>query len=114
MRYFFDSSALVKRYRNEPGSEVVKDIFLELPSPIIVISSLSLCEVASALNKAKNRGEIKAQELLIATTEFYSDCVEQKIGVIDVNRGHLLCANDLILDHNLTSLDAIFLALFTL
>ena len=63
MRYFFDSSALVKLYHREIGSAAIEEIFHgEIPT-FITISSLSIAEVASALNRIKNRGEMSRTQM---------------------------------------------------
>jgi len=46
--FLFDTSALVKRYHIEPGSDKVDEIF-ESPDNVLIISELALVEVASAL-----------------------------------------------------------------
>jgi len=47
-RYYFDSSALVKLYHNQPGTSVVEQIALQAGSEI-VISRLTLVELQSAM-----------------------------------------------------------------
>ena len=50
---FFDTSALVKRYYEEPGTETV-DTLIE-GDKTIVISSLSVVETVSAFRRKYNR-----------------------------------------------------------
>src|SRR3989338_1901926 len=47
MKFFFDSSAIAKRYIKENGSDLVDQLFLEADS--IVVSSICLPEIMSAL-----------------------------------------------------------------
>jgi predicted nucleic acid-binding protein len=46
--YFFDTSALVKRYHIEAGSEKVNELF-DNPEGIFVITSIAVTEFVSAL-----------------------------------------------------------------
>ena len=47
--YFFDSSALVKRYLDEKGSAWVRQIFQGSPQHTVYICELTLVEIASAV-----------------------------------------------------------------
>ena len=49
MKFYFDSSALTKRYISEPGSGNIDRLFLEAES--IVVSSICLLEIISALSR---------------------------------------------------------------
>jgi hypothetical protein len=48
LRYFLDTSALVKRYRNEQGTDRVDVLFAE-PGAILIVSRLGLVEAVSAV-----------------------------------------------------------------
>ncbi len=50
--YFFDTSALVKRYHSEKGTENIDKIFIE-DDRAVIISSLSITEIVSAMNRKK-------------------------------------------------------------
>jgi hypothetical protein len=56
LRVFFDSSALAKRYYEEPGSPRVEEIFLSASS--LGLSVLAISEVASALCRRRREGEL--------------------------------------------------------
>src|SRR3989304_6304238 len=56
-RYFFDGSALVKRYATEMGSEWVEAICPD-PEAVILIASLSVVEVVSAVRRKTRGGEM--------------------------------------------------------
>ena len=51
-RFFFDTSALVKLYHTEEGTERL-DALLNSEGPIIVISDLTKIEMVSAGQKSK-------------------------------------------------------------
>ena len=75
--YFLDTSALVKRYHREPGSEVVDALFAEQDRHII-ISDLSIIEFGSALTK---EGEITPEKYYRALGLFCHDVVTEIIRV---------------------------------
>ena len=56
-RYFFDASALVKRYATEIGSEWVEAVCQD-GEAVIVIASLSVVEVVSAIRRKARSGEM--------------------------------------------------------
>lgn len=70
--YFFDTSALFKRYQKEAGSEVVDQIF-NLPRKKMVILSITLTEVISNLFRLRNLEEITDKELDILLSVFYKE-----------------------------------------
>ena len=53
--YFFDTSALVKRYHIEAGSEKVNELF-DNPEGIFVITSIAVTEFVSALARKLYEG----------------------------------------------------------
>ncbi len=56
MKFFFDSSAIAKRYIKEDGSELVDQLFLEADS--IVVSSICLPEIMSALVRRRREKKL--------------------------------------------------------
>lgn len=63
MNVFFDSSALVKRYLEESGSEKVERLCLK--STQIIVSITCLPEIISALNRKKREDAVSSQEYAI-------------------------------------------------
>lgn len=73
--YFFDTSAVVKRYHSEKGTEAIDRIFAE-NDRAIAISSVSLTETVSALNKKKEEKTISKEDLDIALSRFFHDAIK--------------------------------------
>jgi uncharacterized protein len=71
--YFFDSSALVKAYIVEAGTNWVRTI-LDHPQHRISISALAEVEVTSALTRRCNDGDLSPVELDQAYDELSQDC----------------------------------------
>ncbi len=61
--FLFDTSALVKRYHVEVGSDKVDEIFDD-PDNVLIISELAIVEVTSALQRKRNQGEITQLSLI--------------------------------------------------
>lgn len=70
--YFFDSSALVKRYRSEAGSDVVERLFVE-PHARSYISRLAVVEVQRVFSRRVREQEITEQELDSLRDRLYKD-----------------------------------------
>ena len=110
MLYFFDTSALVKQYHLEVGSDVVDKIFNDTRVKIIT-ASITWSEAVSVFNKLCNRDIISKNELKIIISKLSLDFYTGKIGIIDIARKHIIDSHDLILAYNLSSSDAIVLAI---
>ena len=109
MYYFFDTSALVKRYHVEEGSHIVNGIF-ETAGNKILIANLSMAEFASAINRKKNKGEISNEQIKVVLRKFATETILPNIVTVGITTKHITGAYDLIFEHNLTSNDAIILA----
>ena len=109
MLYFFDTSALVKRYRDEVGTEIIDEIFEETTSKI-VICSVSICEVVRAIERHFRRQEINQSDFQKTVGSFYEDLRSERISILETIRERFFRANDLIIQHHLSANDAIILA----
>lgn len=104
--FFFDTSALVKRYHEEPGSDVVDDIFSDR-NAFLLISELTIVEVASALSRKRNRGEITDEAMQHALAQFAQDSLEELV-IFGFQSGFIQQARDLIVQHSdLRTLDSL-------
>ena len=63
--YFFDTSALVKIYHKEVGTELVEEIY-ENPENTIYISHLTKVELISALCKKYRTNDISHEAFILA------------------------------------------------
>jgi predicted nucleic acid-binding protein len=108
--YFFDTSALVKRYHVEAGSEKVDEIFND-PEGIFTIASITIAEFASAFARKLNEGIISEDDLRVCLSEFSKDMISL-FWIIDLERNHINKSIPLIITHNLRTLDSLQLAVF--
>ena len=71
MKYFLDTSALVKIYHKEAGTEKVLNIYEDKSD--IVISELSRVEFISTIHRKFRNGEIDEKTLNILSEKFQFD-----------------------------------------
>jgi len=107
--YYFDSSALVKRYVNEAGSAWVQNITAPRANNQILTAEITIIEVTSALFRKERDGEITVADRNDALSDFLFDCSEQYI-IIQLDRRILIEAIQLFYRHPLRAYDAIQLA----
>src|SRR5437870_5525239 len=97
-RYFVDTSALVKRYHIEPGSQAVAAIFAERAASFCV-SRLAMVESVSAFSLKVRTGEIPLAQLSSARKSIWADVKQRTLLVARIFVGHLNLAEDLLLRH---------------
>lgn len=108
--YFFDTSALVKRYHVEEGTELVEKIFND-EKGIFVVASITITEFVSALVRKLNEGIITIDDLDSCLSEFSKDIISS-FWIIDLERSHINKSISLIIKHNIRTLDSLQLAVF--
>jgi uncharacterized protein len=111
MQYFFDTSALVKIYHKETGSDRILPLYQG--DETIVISELSKAEFVSTIHKKLRMGEITADTLDAVKNRFLADCSGRFV-VIHVASFIVDAALDIMNAHgranHLFSLDALQMA----
>ncbi|MFZ3207709.1 MAG: type II toxin-antitoxin system VapC family toxin [Geobacteraceae bacterium] len=75
-RYFFDTSALVKIYHREAGSDYCLELYAD-QSHIIIISELARVELHSAIFRKRREKELNAKALKAVLQRFEYDCEER-------------------------------------
>ena len=71
-KYFFDTSAIAKRYHSEDGSDFIDKWFVKLDAEFI-ISDISIIEFYSALSLKVRVGEIDKENFVILRKVFSQD-----------------------------------------
>ncbi|ETW98929.1 MAG: hypothetical protein ETSY2_41925 [Candidatus Entotheonella gemina] len=111
--YFFDTSALLKRYHPEIGSEVVDAVF-DLAVAVRVISDISIIEIYSAFARHVRVGDVTREDFQAAKLELDSDIQDGRLLVIALSDADKAEAASLIESHGMTralrTLDALHLA----
>ena len=108
--YFFDSSALAKRYHPEEGSAQVEAIFRE-PGRRIITSHPTVIEIRSMIAGKVRSGVLSQAEAMSVTDHFKADVAASTIDVFAISVFDYRRAEDLIARHGfgyrLRSLDAL-------
>jgi predicted nucleic acid-binding protein len=107
--YFFDTSALVKRYHAEDGTPTILECFRD-PHNLILICNLSIAELIAAIQKLFLRGHLTQEAAEAVRGQVMLDLLGGRIDVLDTQRRHIFEAETLIVQHNLSANDAIILA----
>lgn len=114
MRYYFDTSALVRYYHPEPGTDQVERL-IEEPGATQVISWLTAVETQSAFAQKARTGEITASDLGLLRTRLKTHIAERRFLVNRVLRRHFDGAERLLIKYGamqkLRTLDALHLGI---
>lgn len=108
--YFFDTSALVKRYHIEIGSEKVDEIFNN-PAGSFAIASITIAEFVSAFARKLHKVVISEDDFRACLSEFSKDIISS-FWIIDLERSHINKSIPLIIKHNMRTLDSLQLSVF--
>jgi uncharacterized protein len=104
--YFFDSSALVKRYVHEQGSVWVRETTASVSGHLIHISLLTVAEIASALARRRREGSLSTSERDRIFGAFLVDCARSYL-LMRVEEDVIQHAVVLMTQHPLRTVDAI-------
>jgi predicted nucleic acid-binding protein len=107
--YFFDSSAVVKRYVAEPGTTWVSHITTVAGSNPVYIARLTLVEVISAITRKVRGTSLTAALAVKALTDFRNDFLSQ-YAPVELTPRLIERAADLAQTHALRGYDAVQLA----
>jgi predicted nucleic acid-binding protein len=107
--YFLDSSAVVKCYVTETGSEWMKSLVDPAANHLVTLSRLSTVEVPAGLARRKREASISDNAFQDALTAFRRDALEL-YRLIEVDGSVCTLAQDLIIRHPLRAYDAMQLA----
>ncbi len=106
MIYFFDSSALVKRYINEPGREKVN--LLIGSASLVAVSRLAYPEILSALTRRRSTLNLTDKEFVILIEAFKTDW--EQLAIFDMDNETMQYVDGVISQHHLRGADSIHLS----
>jgi predicted nucleic acid-binding protein len=107
--YFLDTSALVKRYVPEIGSDWILSITDPATDNHLAISQITWVEVHSALARRLRDGSLSAQRFDLIAQKVRED-FENEYRLIDVDRTLIETATELVIQHPLRAYDSVQLA----
>jgi uncharacterized protein len=109
VNYYFDTSALVKRYIVEVGSQWVSTIAAQSNSHLISTSHLTLVEMVSAFARRQRENTMTLQAVQLAR-QLVEAHFQQNYEVVRLTDLIANLANDLLQHHPLRAYDAVQLA----
>ncbi|MCC3419892.1 MAG: type II toxin-antitoxin system VapC family toxin [Microcoleus sp. PH2017_01_SCD_O_A] len=107
--YFLDTSALVKRYVPEIGSDWILSITDPATNSDLVISQITWVEVHSAFARRLRDGSLSAERFDLIVQKVRED-FENEYRVIDINPTLIETATELVIQHPLRAYDSVQLA----
>lgn len=111
--YFLDTSALIKQYRCELGSETMHELF-ESDDMDLIISRLGTLELEAAIMQHVRGGTITLEEAGQAKQSVLKDIARGRLNVAPIHTTHFRLAGRLVQrhgsTHRLRTLDALQLA----
>jgi predicted nucleic acid-binding protein len=109
MKYFIDTSALLKRYVDEPGSDVVESLFA--PNAPCHISSVTILEILSNLKRLCTVDKVLSDsDFVQASDAFRLDVVDRRLEVASAEAKIVYAASEMLRTRYLTPIDALQIA----
>lgn len=107
--YFFDSSAIVKRYLNETGTNWVQSITDPRAGNLIYISAITSVEVIAAITRRVKSGSIASNDAALAISEFRNHLFNE---YFEIEMKHTVISRAMLMAeyHALRGYDAVQLA----
>lgn len=106
---YIDTSALVKQYIAEVGSDWVKALLAIDRTPTVFTSHLTVVEVTCALARRRHEGTLSPEDHAQALTAFDYD-ISYRYNIVDVKPAIVDAARRLANQHPLRAYDAVHLA----
>lgn len=107
--YFFDSSAIVKRYVKETGTSWVIGITNPAKGDGLYVARISGAEVVSAITRRSRGGDLSQADMTVAIADFRND-FERQYRVLEITPTVITRAMSLAENHALRGYDAVQLA----
>jgi predicted nucleic acid-binding protein len=114
MRAYLDSSAIVKRYIKETGSDTIDDLYHRLERgriDLLVFSSWNVGEVFGAIDSRFQRGDLTEEEMLVALKLFTSESRKfvalRKLRLVPLGARILNRSRQLLLKYHIYQADAL-------
>ena len=106
---YLDTSALVKRYVDESGSDWVRAMLNQSPTPSLIVVHLALVEITSALTRRLRNGSLAQADYARIQDAFRADCLRE-YRIVSAVDGIIDEANRLLELYPLRAYDAVHLS----
>ncbi len=108
--YYLDSSALVKRYVAETGTDWIRSLVTSVGADLLITSRITLVEVRSALARRRREGSVSVDEHAFALKALRAHSLAQ-YRLVEFDASVAALAGDLLDHYTLYAYDAVQLAL---
>lgn len=99
MKFFYlDTTALVKRYHLELGSQAVNDL-MDHPSHVVILGEPAISDLYTLLNRRVESGEITRDDYFTTMATFESEISHNRFQFLEVDVATLKNVRVLILNH---------------
>ena len=106
MRAFIDTSTLVKKYVQEPGSDTLEKLLSQIDE--VIVAPIYLLELASSIHQKCKRNEMKSKQATWLFTEAKKDLLH--FAMVNWNDNLVAEACRIIQRHGIRTLDSIQLS----
>jgi predicted nucleic acid-binding protein len=107
---YFDASALIKRYSQEPGTPQVNELFDRLSPEQMTCSVLGILEIISILVRKRNDSRLDQRLFEQAMIEFKAEVLDHDaFSATSIHDGLMFSSLDLIVRHSINATDALIL-----
>jgi predicted nucleic acid-binding protein len=107
--YFFDTSAIAKRYITESGTAYIRHLVIQTPRQALILSELSLIEISSIFSRLHREGKLSSADWRAIQSDFLWHG-RTAYSFLTLNRPVINRARQLVATYPLKSLDALQLA----
>jgi predicted nucleic acid-binding protein len=107
--YYLDSSALIKRYVQETGTDWIRSLVAPTAGHTLLTARITMVEVYSALARRRREGTVPGADCAVATRAFTAHSATD-YDFIELDLTVVALARDLLEQHPLRAYDAIQLA----
>jgi hypothetical protein len=107
--YFLDSSALVKRYVMETGTNWLRGLIDANAQNALILARITWVETLSALARKQREGRLAQEDVRQAILTFQYD-LDMQYRIVEVDATLIKAAGNLVMKHPLRAYDAVQLA----
>jgi predicted nucleic acid-binding protein len=107
--YYFDTSALIKRYVQETGTSWVLGVVATKPRCLLLTARITVVETHSALARRRRERSVSSEALDVAVREFSADTASE-YEFVELDPNLVAVARDLVERYPLRAYDAVQLA----
>jgi predicted nucleic acid-binding protein len=107
--YFMDSSALVKRYVSETGTDWIHELAAPQSQNRLIIARIAWVEVCSALARRQREGALSPEHVALTVDNLHYD-LDTQYQIVELDRAVMELAGQLVARHPLRAYDAVQLA----